>query len=220
VPLSLDHIFICSENPDAAERALTDFGLQFNDPGIHRGQGTANACAFFDNAYLELLWRHNDDELKSDLVSPLGLWQRVRWQETGASPFGIAFRCDDNAIPVETWLYEAPFLPAGVNIPIMTPPFRWLEPLTFISLVSQAPIALPPERQPNLNHRGGHHQLTAVTVYSPDRLEFSAALKKLCSLGSLACKPAAEHYIELEWDSARCGQSQNFRPTLPLVLRW
>ena len=54
-----------------------------------------NACAFFDNAYLELLWRHDDDELQSDVVRPLGLWERVRWEDTGASPFGIAFRPGD-----------------------------------------------------------------------------------------------------------------------------
>ena len=52
--LTFDHVFICSENPAEAERALADFGLQFSRRRIHRGQGTANACAFFDNAYLEL----------------------------------------------------------------------------------------------------------------------------------------------------------------------
>jgi hypothetical protein len=62
--LAFDHVFICCENPQAAERVLTDFGLQFGRRRIHHGQGTANACAFFDNAYLELLWRHDDDELQ------------------------------------------------------------------------------------------------------------------------------------------------------------
>ncbi len=101
--LTFDHVFICSDNPQAAERALTNFGLQFSRRRIHCGQGTANACAFFDNAYLELLWRHDDDELQSEVVGPVGLWQRVRWRETGASPFGIAFRPEGNEVPVETW---------------------------------------------------------------------------------------------------------------------
>jgi len=39
-------------------------------PQHHQGQGTANACAFFDNAYLELLWRHDDDDLQSEVVRP------------------------------------------------------------------------------------------------------------------------------------------------------
>ena len=218
--LTFDHVFICSENPAEAERALTDFGLQFGRRRIHRGQGTANACAFFDNAYLELLWRHDDDELQSEAVGPVGLWQRVRWRETGASPFGIAFRPEGGEVPVETWPYLAPFLPGGANLPIVTPRFQWREPLTFISLTSQAPATLPPERRPPLDHRGGHHRLTAVTIYKPEGQEISVGLKDLCKLGALALKPAAEHHIELELDDARRSESHDFRPTLPLVLRW
>jgi hypothetical protein len=213
-------VFICPENPVVAERVLADFGLQFSRHGIHRGQGTAGSYAFFDNAYLELLSRHDDAELQSEVVGPVGLWQRVRWRETGASPFGVALRPDNSEMPVETWPYEAPFLPAGANIPIVTPRFRWQEPLTFISLMSQAPEALPPERRPPLDHRGGHHRLTAVTLCIPDALEISVGLSKLCNLGILSVKPTVEHHIELEWDGAKCGESHDFRPTLPLVLQW
>jgi len=220
MPLAVDHVFICVENPHAAERALADFGVQFGRRRIHQGQGTANACAFFDNAYLELLWRHDDDELQSEVVRPLGLWERVRWRETGASPFGIAFRPENSEVPVETWPYPAPFLPAGANLPIVTPRFRWDEPLTFISPTSQAPVTWPPERQPPLDHRGGHHRLTAVMVCRPEGQEISEGLKELCKLGALALKPSAEHRIELEWDGARRGESHDFRPALPLVLRW
>src|SRR5262245_65184714 len=109
--LSLDHVFICPENPASAERVLADFGLQFSRRVIHLGQGTAGCYAFFDNAYLELLSRHDDDELQSEVVGPVGLWQRVRWRETGASPFGVAIRPENSEMPVETWPYEAPFLP-------------------------------------------------------------------------------------------------------------
>ena len=48
----------------------------------------------------------------------------------------------------------------------------------------------------------------------------SAGLAKLCNLGALALKPAAEHHIELELDGARRSESHDFRPTLPLVLLW
>src|SRR2546427_4313827 len=189
MPLAVVHVFICVENPHAAKRALADFGVQFGRRRIHQGQGTANACAFFDNAYLELLWRHDDDELQSEVVGPVGLWQRVRWRETGASPFGIAFRPEGGEVPVETWPYLAPFLPAGANLPIVTPRFRWQEPLTFISLTSQAPATSPLERQPPLDHRGGHHRLTAVTIYSPQALEISARLAKHYKLEALPFQP-------------------------------
>jgi len=100
--LSLDHVFICPEDVSEAESALTRFGLQFGRRGFHRGQGTANACVFFDNAYLELLWGHDDNELRSEAVRQIALWERVRWRETGASPLGIALRAECNPLPVET----------------------------------------------------------------------------------------------------------------------
>ena len=220
MPLSLDHVFICPENPNIAERVLSDFGLQFSSRGIHRGQGTANNCAFFDNAYLELLSRDNDEELQSEVVGPVGLWQRVRWHETGASPFGVSFRSDDGKVPVDTWAYEAPFLPIGASIPVVTPRFRWHEPMTFISLMSQAPITLPVEQKLLLDHRGGHHQITSVSICSPKAAEISAGLAQLCDLGVMELKPSAEHCMNLEWDGAACGESYDFRPALPLVLRW
>ena len=219
MPLELDHVFICVEDLPSTERILSEFGLQFGRHGIHRGQGTANACAFFDNAYLELLSRYDDDELQSEVVGPVGLWQRVRWRETGASPFGVAFRPENSEVPIETWPYRAPFLAAGAQIPIVTPRFQWHEPLTFISLVSQAPVTLPPGRRRALNHRDGHHQLTAVTVYSPAS-EISVGVRALCGLGILTLNPAVEHHLELEWDGVKRGESHDFRPALPLVLRW
>src|SRR5256885_17156973 len=91
MPLAVDHVFICVENPQAAERALADFGLQFGRRRIHQGQGTANACAFFDNAYLELLWRHDEGELQSSGALPPGSWGCVRWRETRGPALCRAF---------------------------------------------------------------------------------------------------------------------------------
>jgi len=33
-------------------------------------------------------------------------------------------------------------------------------------------------------------------------------------------KPAAEHHLELDWDGATSGGFHDFRPAVPLVLRW
>ncbi len=219
MPLAVDHVFICVENPQAAERALADFGLQFGRRRIHQGQGTANACAFFDNAYLELLSRHDDDELQSEVVRPVGLWERVRWRETGASPFGVAFRAEDDNVPIETWPYDAPFLPEGIDISIVTPRFMWHEPLIFL-FVPQAPVTLPSERQPPREHRGERRRLTRVTVCGPETPRLSPGLSMLRDLDVLGLKPAAEHHLELDWDGATSGEFHDFRPIVPLVLRW
>src|SRR5258708_12270977 len=122
MPLAVDHVFICVENPHAAERALADFGVQFGRRRIHQGQGTANACAFFDNAYLELLWRHDDDDLQSEVVRSLGLWERVRWRETRASPFGSAFPPEKREGPLETSPEHGPLPPPLTPTPFLPPP--------------------------------------------------------------------------------------------------
>jgi hypothetical protein len=219
VLLDVDHVFICVEDALAAQRVLGAFGLQFGRRVVHGGQGTANACVFFDNAYLELLWRHNDQDLQSEVVRPLALWERLRWRHTGASPFGIAFRPGDG-IPVETWPYEAPFLPAGATIPIVTPRYAAHEPLVFMSLVSQAPATLRPDRQPPLEHRGGRRRLTGVTVSGPQASAWSRGIRMLSDLGVLALQESDEHRLELDWDGGRSGEFHDFRPTLPLLLRW
>lgn len=220
MPLELDHVFVCPEEPAAAVRALSDFGLEIGARRVHAGQGTANACFFFDNAYLEILWRHDDEELQSDVVRPLALWERVRWRETAASPFGIAFR-PGGEIPVAAWIYDAPFLPAGTGLPIATPEHSPWEPLIFFSTISPGPpVALPAERRPPLRHRTGHHQVTAVTVCGPEINRFSPAIKTICDLTTLAIRETPEHCLELEWDGAMSAGVQDFRPSVPLVLRW
>ena len=211
--LTPDHVFVCPEDAAAAESALTGFGLQFGRRDVHRGQGTANACAFFDNAYLELLWRYDDDELQSETVRAVALWERVRWRETGASPFGIALRPGTDPVPVETWAYEAPFLPAGSTIPVVTPPFTPREPLVFLSLV-------PVEHSPPLKQRGARRRLTGVTVCGPDMSRLSPGLRALCELDVFRTRDAAEPLLELDWDGAHSNGFHDFRPALPLILRW
>jgi hypothetical protein len=215
--MKIDHVFICVDDPPAAERALADFGVQFGRRAVHVGQGTANACAMFDDAYLELLWRHDDRELASEVVRPLGLGERMRWRETGASPFGVALRPGEEGIPVETWPYFAPYLPAGAHLPIVTPPHAWREPEVFF-MTLPLPSPLPPERRP-VAHRGAHRRVTRVTVSGPRLSSCSPGLAALAGLGVFAVSEAAAHLLELEWDGGRSGDVHDFRPTLPLLLR-
>jgi len=213
--LELDHVFICVEDAPAAERALADFGLQFGLRAIHQGQGTANVCAFFENAYLELLSQRDDQELQSATVRPLALWERVHWRRTGASPFGIAFRTGDARLSINTWPYEAGFLPPGKSILIVTAPNAVHEPLIFL-----IPATLPIRQRSSQAHRGKHRRLTRVMVSGPRVSALSADMRILCDAEAIAIRQAPEHQLELDWDDAGSGESRDFRPTLPLVLRW
>src|SRR5690606_5097775 len=110
-----DHVFLGTAAPEADEATLEKFGFRFTQRRIHVGQGTANACAAFENAFLELLYVHDVNHLRSDVVSPLGLGERIHWQETGACPFGICFRVTaenfaTGSWPFATWGYRAKYL--------------------------------------------------------------------------------------------------------------
>jgi hypothetical protein len=214
MPLELDHVFICVEDMATAEQALVEFGIQFDLHAVHAGQGTANACAFFDNAYLELLSRHDERDLQSPAVQPLALWDRIRWRQTDASPFGIAFRTERVETSIDTWPYEAAFLPPGKNIPIVTRPGAADEPLVFL-----IPPTLPVRLRVPQAHRGQHRRVTRVAAFGPRVSVLPGAVRRLCDREVLTGR-APEHRLELEWDGGGSGKSHDFGPTLPLVLRW
>lgn len=123
----LDHIFFATAEPREVEQFLSRAGMVFEPPRAHPGQGTANVCAVFENAYFELLFLNEPSEIGSATVQPLGLNERIHWRDTGACPFGLCFRSagsDESVttLPFKTWGYEAGYLPKGKTIPIVTPP--------------------------------------------------------------------------------------------------
>jgi hypothetical protein len=90
--LELDHLFVlASPGAPEAER-LRALGLSEGSRNVHPGQGTANRRFFFENAMLELIWVENAEQARSSLVAPTRLWERARWRESGALPFGICLR--------------------------------------------------------------------------------------------------------------------------------
>jgi hypothetical protein len=221
--LELDHVFICLGDEPHADVPLVDFGLDLSGRGVHPGQGTRSAAAFFDNAYLELLWGDNDAELQSERARPLCLWERVHWRETGACPFGISFRPIETGgvlPPIETWPYAAPFLPPGATIPVVTPPGSASEPLVFISLVSAAPARIAPAHRPPLVHAGRRRELTGVRLGLPRPEVVSSASRGVCALGPVQFVQSTVPHLELEWDRGAMGKRHDLGPTVPLSVRW
>jgi hypothetical protein len=119
--LELDHLFVFVEPEDAAPggrvfETLKALGLEPSFRRRHVGQGTANLCYAFDNAYLELLHVLDVEELNASPLGRAALADRAAWRKTGASPFGIASR--GGALPGESWSYRSPDFPPGVSIAV------------------------------------------------------------------------------------------------------
>ena len=122
--LEFDHFFVfTSVNAPEADQVL-ELGLLEGSSNIHPGQGTANRRIFFHNAMLEFLWVHNDEEVRSELIAPTRLWERSRFQQSGYSPFGLAFRSTtlpdltSPQLPFETWPFRPPYLPDHLQIDV------------------------------------------------------------------------------------------------------
>ncbi|MBD2681815.1 MULTISPECIES: VOC family protein [Nostoc] len=221
--LELDHIFVCVEPEAPPADLLTAFGLTEGNRRIHQGQGSANVCFFFENAYLELLWLFNINEAQSALVRPTGLWERCRWQETEACPFGISFRStasDSREIPFPTWDYYAKYLPPQASIPIATNSDNLSEPLIFISPTTKKPTDYALERQLPLVNKIGFKEITALQVTLPSTQKFSAEVRTLIDLGLVQFSQGDFYQLEIEFDNAKEGKSQDFGSQLPILFRW
>jgi hypothetical protein len=220
----LDHVFVCMSDDrkmNAAIAALSEFGLDLSKRSVHRGQGTRNACAFFDNAYLELLCRADDTELESDPVVPLMLRERLLWRETGACPFGVSLRpvgSDADHCGVKTWAYTAPYLPDGTSIPIVTPPRNSSEPLVFLS-------SAPPPAESLMNpklfvHRGKRRTLTGVRMELPQTMAISSPARAAMEAAGVGLEGAERPHLEVEWDAGREGRAIDFGHAVPISIRW
>lgn len=215
--VELDHIFVCVSAGGGPEaKRLVDAGFREGAPNVHPGQGSACRRFFFRNAYLELFWISNETEARSDLVSPVHLWERWRYRETGSSPFGVCVRrragaAPDAPLPFATWSYHPPYVPPSFGIDIAERSARLEEPLLFHLPGGTRPDEYPPERGQPLDHPCGAVEITGVRIVSPLSIE---------PLDVVSSVPGPEHEAEVTLDGGRAGAVLDCRPDMPLVLRW
>lgn len=116
---------------------MKELGLTENFRRTHPGQGTSNACFCFDNAYIEILWRHGKAEDRPE-IRRLNFARRANWRQTGASPFGIALR-GDSPFPFPSWEYQPPFLPKDISLKVAQASDDPAQPFVFSSPGNSAP---------------------------------------------------------------------------------
>lgn len=225
--LELDHVFIVVP-PGATEavHALRQVGLVIDSSVTrHAGQGTASVAAFFENAYLELLWV--DSSVTVDSAHRLGLADFVRadaWRQSGASPFGVG-------------LHFLSGTPAALGIPIRLDSAERMRPGTAYVLLRQPEESLAVDlfitpgylavtswlgrymsRRPDLfSHPMRVRRLTRVLVRGqPHHLPRAALLQpRLVSF-----EEASSPLLVLEFDGGHRGQVLDLRPVLPLILQY
>jgi hypothetical protein len=220
VAWELDHLFILSE-PGAPEgERLIELGLTEGSPNVHRGQGTANRRFFFANAMLELIFVVDESEARSPLASPTRLWERSRWRQTHASPFGLCLRATADDAPSFTTLdYRPPYLPEGVAIPIARGTLA-VEPMLFINPMGQRPDTYPPASRQPLEHALGVREVTKVHLDSAGCELPSDALRAAQRAGIATFGQGEGHLAHVTFDDGVRGEEIDLRPNLPLILHW
>ena len=158
-----DHIFIFTNDQGRIANQLVEFGLSEGSNRIHAGQGTTNRKFYFENFFLEVLWVYNEAEINSELIKPIGLWQRANYLSNDTSPFGLCIVNTDETDHLfkNAYKYQPTYFPDGMTIDILKnehqPSFPWTFRLPFKGQKKN-------ETEP-INHKNGIKQLTKVDFY-------------------------------------------------------
>ncbi len=211
---AIDHVFlmVAPEVPELDR--LRGLGLAESFRRAHPGQGTANACFCFDNAYLELLWLTAPAEASSCDLARSGLPARAHWRRSGASPFGVALRHTDPAarLPFESWDYRAPFLPAGMTIAVAVASDDSSQPLLFRSPGVARPDGWTDGRAGDRQRAAGFTEIAGLRLAFPDDVTPGPAIDALASTGLIGLdRGASEPALLLDLTRADGGARQRLR---------
>ena len=218
--MQIDHVYIRAYAGAPEAQLLREFGLTEGTANTHPGQGTANRRFFFANAFIELLWMADREEITSAQTQPTMLFERLACDDMRTSPFGVCFRpSGDGALPFPAWAYRPGYLPAGMQVDIgSNTPLS--EPMWFHLSFATAPAAWPPERQQPLHHPAGLERITSLSITLPKGSQLSPAAHAVAASGDITLIEGDAHLLEIEFDAGKRGLVHDFSPHLPLRLRY
>lgn len=119
--MDIDHIFIFTDTNGKIADELISFGLTANESRVHQGQGTMNQTFSFENFFLEIVWVYNEEEIKSDLVKPTGLWQRAEYFKNNYAPFGLIITNNEasDRLFEYAYQYQPEYFPKGMAFDVL-----------------------------------------------------------------------------------------------------
>jgi hypothetical protein len=228
--LEVDRLFICASQGELGVSILQEFGLHCSHQIVqHLGQGIASTVLFFENAYIELIWVEDEKIAEQQARQPgLAPLSRTRWQQTGASPFGVGLRCQP--IPtyfrrrrarkyrMECLLEEIPVRLAAENLANLEEPLCFLVPeaLAFTNWLDRS---LETHRQ-LISHPVGVKKLTGVKITVDSNQKLTHAVSLLQDNGVIAIERGTSPLLELTFDSGIAQKVFDTRPILPICLKY
>ncbi len=223
-PLELDHVIVFVSNGAPEREALHALGLEgWGGDTDHQGLGTASTAFFFDNTYLELSWVVDENLAKQRFgQAGLDIPMRVRWRETGASPFaiGLCWRRPDaaNTIPFPTKQVATDSMPPGIFIHLNAD--HPAEPACIIVPENlEVTFRSFKHKIPRMNHPLGVRKLTNIRITTNTDEIRSPAARLVSQHGIVTIEPGSAALMELTLDGGAQGKSVDARPVLPTVIK-
>ncbi len=205
--MNIDHIFIFTDDNGKVADDLVDFGLTEGSNRIHVGQGTANRKFYFDNFFLEILWVHNEIEIKSEQTKPTGLWQRADFKNNNFSPFGLCIvnTEDTEKLFENAFKYQPDYFPAGMEIDIIKNENQSDLPWTF---------RLPFKGQKKHENEPTHHK-NEISVLTKAIFEYKIVsenmfLENFESQNNIQFVKSSRQWLNLVFNNRKQGKKQEF----------
>ena len=218
----IDHVFVCASAGAPQATQIEALGLTHGPAGVHQGQGSANRCFVFHNAYLELIWIHNSAEAHSPLTRTIRLFERWKGRADGSCPFGICLRptrpSRASGPPFAGWDYLPHYVPPSRPIHVGGNCELLAEPMLFYIASAARPDSWP--GHPPMQHRLGVREVTRLSWTRPTDAPLSPELQAVVDSGYLGVESGRTHALTIGFDNEASGQGASLMPDLPLVLSW
>jgi len=215
--MEIDHLFIFSSTKGQEVDRLVDFGFREGSSRIHPGQGTVNRKIYFENFFLEIVWVHNEAEIKSANVLKTKLWERSNFLTNGYSRFGLGFvnSPDTQELFEDAIQYQPDYFPKEAQFDIITNEKNSYLPWTFrVPSMPQNKKAAEP-----IDHTNGIKKLTKVTfdIKAPEvENRFTTLIE---NHSNIRFNPGLKNLLTLEFDKGDKGEMRTF-DELDLVIKY
>ena len=229
----LDHILIWVDKNAPEIELFKENGFTSIISGSHSTQGTSGKYLFFLNFYIELLYI-SDQEEASENIENFGCnyIERSNWKFKNVSPFGLALKMEtfdkekilfDYTNYKAEWMKDDGLLMANNNKKLSDPLVFILQPkMEFPSYRSINEMMMddkPDDFKKNHIHENGIKTLTSYNIYTKSEAETSKLMNHLNTNGINILK-SDENCIELIFDHGMKHKEIDFRPKLPLIIKY
>ncbi len=122
------------------------------------------------------------------------------------------------ALPFPAWAYKPDYMPApwvmhvGENAAVLA------EPFLFYLAFSRRPDRVDSHHP--LNHATGFREVTSLRLSNLQSGPLPPAWHAVVQTGIVALLPDSQYVMEIGFDGETRGEAMDFRPALPLALRW